>query len=114
MKLSNDLISAHEMRKISHFSAENKSLHEKHGFSALKINRCLFSCVGFRAQKYDILRISCVELYAKKLLADHTLFAQQKRLIESQLQASSSLLKGMFAEDFKQNARIYLKKIGLL
>ena len=37
--------------------------------------------------------IDYVELYAKKLLADHTLFAQKKRLIESQLQGSSYLFK---------------------
>ena len=58
--------------------------------------------------------IDYVELYAKKLLADHTLFAQQKKLIESQLQGSSSLFKTMFSEDFKYNARVYLKTIGLL
>lgn len=58
--------------------------------------------------------IDYVELYAKKLLADHTLFDQQKKLIESQLQGSSSLFRGMFSKDFKLNARVYLKKIGLL
>lgn len=58
--------------------------------------------------------IDYVELYAKKLLADNSLFDQQKKLIESQLQGSSSLFRKMFANDFKQNARGYLKKVGLL
>ncbi|MBU0456506.1 MAG: hypothetical protein ABH824_01820 [Nanoarchaeota archaeon] len=58
--------------------------------------------------------IDYVELYAEKLREDNSLFDQQKRLIEAQLQGSSSLFRGMFADNFKQNARIYLKKIGML
>lgn len=58
--------------------------------------------------------IDYVELYAKKLRKDHSLFAQQKRLIESQMHGSSSLFGRMFADNFKQNARRYLKEIGLL
>ena len=37
--------------------------------------------------------IDYVNLYARGLLADHTLFVQQKRLIESQLQGCPSLFK---------------------
>jgi len=56
-----------------------------------------------------------VELYAKKLKNDNSLFKQQKMLIESQLKASSSVFRNMFAEDnFKEKARAYLRNIGLL
>jgi len=56
-----------------------------------------------------------VKLYAKKLKKDNSLFDQQKTFIESQLKGSSSLFKNMFGtENFKANARIYLKRIGLL
>lgn len=54
-----------------------------------------------------------VELYAKKLKEDNSLFRQQKKLIESQLKSSSSLFKNMFGKaDFKENARKYLRKIS--
>ncbi len=57
-----------------------------------------------------------VELYANKLKKDNSLFLQQKMLIESQLQASSAIFKNRFGEhdNFKKNARIYLKEIGLI
>lgn len=55
-----------------------------------------------------------VELYAEKLREDSSLFEQQKKLIESQLQGSSSLFAGMFSSDFKAQARKYLQKIGLI
>jgi len=55
-----------------------------------------------------------VEFYAEKLKEDGSLFRQQKILIESQLKSSQSLFKNMFGEDFKTNARKYLKAIGLL
>ncbi len=52
-----------------------------------------------------------VELYAKMLREDNSLFKQQKKLIESQLKSSSSLFRKMFGKkDFKRNAREYLKK----
>jgi len=58
--------------------------------------------------------IDYVALYAKSLKEDNRLFEQQKRLIESQLQGSSSLFKRMFSPNFKANARQYLRKIGLI
>ena len=59
--------------------------------------------------------IDYVELYANKLKYDNSLFKQQKMLIESQLKASSSIFRNMFAgDDFKEKARAYLKSIGVL
>jgi len=57
-----------------------------------------------------------VELYAEKLKKDPSLFKQQKMLIDSQIKASQSLFTNMFGvgEEFKKNAREYLKGIGLL
>lgn len=56
-----------------------------------------------------------VELYAKKLKKDNRLFAQQKKLIESQMKSSSSLFANSFLDkNFKTNAREYLTKRGLL
>ncbi|MBI2137867.1 hypothetical protein HYU12_05140, partial [Candidatus Woesearchaeota archaeon] len=46
-----------------------------------------------------------VELYAKKLKQDSRYFKQQKMLIDSQIIASRSLFRAMFAgSDFKQKA----------
>ncbi len=59
--------------------------------------------------------IDYVELYAEKLREDNSLFIQQKRLIEAQMHGSSSLFKKMYGgADFKQNARKYLRGVGLL
>jgi len=58
--------------------------------------------------------IDYIKLYAEKLKEDNSLFEQQKKLIESQLNGSISLFKNMFKEDFKTNARKYLKGIGLI
>ena len=59
--------------------------------------------------------IDYIKLYAEKLKNNHQLFSQQKMLIESQLYASSSLFKKMFeGHDFKENARKYLRKRGLI
>lgn len=56
-----------------------------------------------------------VKLYSKKMKTDNSLFNQQKKLIEAQLNASASLFKKMFSnKNFKSNARKYLKNIGLL
>ena len=55
-----------------------------------------------------------VELYAEKLKKDNRLFAQQKKLIESQLKGSSSLFKNAFGKDFKEGARKYLRSVGIL
>ena len=54
-----------------------------------------------------------VEFYARELKKNNKLFKQQKRLIEAQITASSSLFKNAFGEkDFKAEARKYLKGIG--
>jgi len=55
-----------------------------------------------------------VELYAEKLKNNNKLFAQQKKLIEAQLKASSSLFKNMFRKDFKKLARKYLRERGII
>ncbi len=59
-------------------------------------------------------QLDYVEFYANMLKADCTHFEQQKMLIDSQLQASSSLFKRMFAGDFKAKARNYLRGVGML
>ena len=55
-----------------------------------------------------------IELYANKMKSDNSLFGQQKKFIESQLKSSSSLFKKMFKENFKIEAREYLRKRGIL
>lgn len=64
----------------------------------------------------DLTDLDYIKLYAENLKKDNSLFKQQKRLIESQLQGSSSLFRNMFGVDktFKINARKYLKKIKLI
>lgn len=63
----------------------------------------------------DLNELDYVELYAKKLKEDSSLFKQHKKLIEAQLHGSSSLFRNMFAgKNFKKNARAYLKGRGLL
>tara|TARA_Y100000310_G_C20534166_1_gene740002 strand:+ start:729 stop:929 length:201 start_codon:yes stop_codon:yes gene_type:complete len=61
-------------------------------------------------------RLDYIELYANRLKEDSSLFKQQKLLINSQLKGSASLFKNMFGtgEEFKTNARKYLKSIGLI
>lgn len=60
--------------------------------------------------------IDYVELFAKKLKEDASLFQQHKLLLEGQYQASISLFKNMFGEGekYKKNARIFLKKVGVI
>ncbi len=59
--------------------------------------------------------IDYVTFYAKKLREDNRYFAQQKMLIDSQIQASRSFFQKKFeGKDFKTEARKYLKAIGLL
>lgn len=57
-----------------------------------------------------------VTLYANKLKEDNSIFKQQKKLIESQLNSSSAIFKKMFGtgKAFKTQARKYLKKAGLM
>jgi hypothetical protein len=60
--------------------------------------------------------IDYVEFYAEKMKGDNSIFGQQKKLIEAQLIASIVLFRRMFGEgdDFKKNAREYLRSIGLI
>lgn len=53
-------------------------------------------------------------LYAEKLKSNNDLFKQQKMLIESQMNASSSLFRNSFGKEFKIEARKYLKSVGLI
>ena len=64
--------------------------------------------------KIPLTDMDYVELYAKRLKHDPSLFRQQKLLIESQLQSSHSLFKAMFGKNFKENARKYLRSVRLI
>jgi len=56
-----------------------------------------------------------IQLYAEALKRNPKLFKQQKMLIDSQLKASKSLFKNFDKEEeFKLNARRYLRGVGLL
>ena len=55
-----------------------------------------------------------IELYAKKLKTDNSLFSQQKNFIESQLKISQSFFLNSFRKNFKVKARRYLKRRGLI
>jgi len=55
-----------------------------------------------------------VELFANNLKKNKSLFEQQKKLIESQFQSSRLLFRKRFGDNFKINARKYLKEIGLI
>ncbi|MBW2984261.1 hypothetical protein KY361_04050 [Candidatus Woesearchaeota archaeon] len=57
-----------------------------------------------------------VELYAANLRKDNSFFKQQKKLIESQMHSSSDLFRRKFGtgKKFKENARKYLRRIGLI
>ncbi|MBI2664929.1 hypothetical protein HYX10_06345 [Candidatus Woesearchaeota archaeon] len=63
----------------------------------------------------QISDLDYVTLYAEKLKHNNRLFAQQKVLIESQMRASSSFFASMFgSKNYKENARKYLRSVGLL
>ena len=56
-----------------------------------------------------------IKLYAESLKKNPELFKQQKMLIDSQIKASRSLFKTFGKEEeFKLNARRYLRGIGML
>ena len=57
-----------------------------------------------------------VEFYAKNLKKNKKFFLQQKKLINSQFRGSKILFKKRFGtgEEFKINARKYLRDIGLI
>jgi hypothetical protein len=56
-----------------------------------------------------------VELYAENLKENPKLFEQHKMLIDSQIRASKSLFSNFGkGQEFKLNARKYLRGVGLL
>lgn len=56
-----------------------------------------------------------VELYARKLKEDNSLFKQQKKFLEAQFKSSASLFSNWFVgKDFKTEARKYLRGRGLI
>jgi hypothetical protein len=58
--------------------------------------------------------IDYISYYAKKMKEDNAYFKDQKMLIESQLKSSREIFKNKFGKDFKKNARLYLKEVGIL
>ena len=68
-----------------------------------------------KIKKIPIKNLDYVELYAEKLKNNPKLFEQHKMLIESQIFASRSLFEKMFGKKrFKENAREYLKDVGVI
>lgn len=55
-----------------------------------------------------------VELYAKELKNNPELFEQQRKFIEAQIKASKELFLNKFGNNFNEEARKYLKEIGLI
>ena len=57
-----------------------------------------------------------VELYAKKLSENNSIFEQHRKFINDRFRSSSILFRNMFGtgEEFKTNAREYLRKTGIL
>lgn len=57
-----------------------------------------------------------VAFYARQLIKDPSLFDQQKRFIESQMDTSHQLFRKKFGrgKQFKVKARKYLKELGLI
>lgn len=56
-----------------------------------------------------------VEYFAIRLRDDNRLFLLQKKLIESYLHSLDNYFKNKFGDkNFKENARKYLRKIGLI
>lgn len=67
-------------------------------------------------KKIPVTDLDYVDLYAERLKEDASLFKQQKMLIESQLQSSSATFRNMCGkgEEFKINARRYLRAVGII
>lgn len=56
-----------------------------------------------------------ITLYAKALKKDNSLFNQQKKLIYSQMKISREIFAKRFGKkNFKENARKYLRGVGIL
>ncbi|MBI3033136.1 hypothetical protein HYY69_06690 [Candidatus Woesearchaeota archaeon] len=63
----------------------------------------------------NLTSLEFVEFYSEKIKEDNTLFKQQKMLIESQMKSSSSFfLNKLGKKNFKENARKYLREMGLI
>jgi len=61
-----------------------------------------------------LTNLDYVEFYARKLKQNPEIFIQQKKLIESQMKSSKEIFRKKFGKNFKENARKYLRKIGLI
>jgi hypothetical protein len=68
-----------------------------------------------KLKQVPITDLDYIQLYAEKLKENPKLFKQQKDLIESQLLSGAALVKKRFSNgDFKTQARIHLKEIGVI
>jgi hypothetical protein len=66
-------------------------------------------------KQIHLRELEFVESFAKRLKNDNSLFQLQKQLIESHLHSLDNYFKNKFGDkNFKENAREYLKKIGLI
>ena len=55
-----------------------------------------------------------VIFYARQLKENKKYFKQQKIIIDSQIKSSREIFGKKFGKNFKENARKYLREIGLL
>lgn len=69
-----------------------------------------------KCAKIPKTRLDYVELYAERLKSDPSVFAQQRMLIESQMQSSRQVFRSMLGDgdDFEERAREYLRKIKVI
>ena len=60
--------------------------------------------------------IDYIKFYADKMKEDKKFFKQQKMMIDSQIKASQMIFRKRFGsgEEFKENARNYLKELGII
>lgn len=59
--------------------------------------------------------LELVEYFAERLKNDNSLFEIEKKLIESHLNSINNYFKNKFGDkNFKENARKYLREIGLI
>ena len=71
--------------------------------------------MGIKMKKIPRTDLDYVKLYAENLRENPKLFEQQKMLINSQIKANRSLFKNFGKKnEFKLNARKYLKDLGVL
>jgi hypothetical protein len=63
----------------------------------------------------SISDLEFVEYFANSLKSDNRLFEIQKTLLENHLNFTNNYFKNKFGDkNFKENARKYLKKVGLI